>query len=289
MSASTEARTISRPNPMTPVLYRVVGSVRETSATVTLTLDPIDVQIARASPGQFNMLWTWGAGEVPISVSAVEPDGRLVHTIRDVGDVSHALCGRQVGDVVGVRGPFGHGWGLGTARGQDVIIVAGGIGLAPVRPLLHAIRADREAFGEVSLVVGARTAAELLFRAELDEWWQDRGADSPRVNVRTIVDRSSTDWRGSVGIVTNELPRVRIVPSRTVAMLCGPEVMMRFVAVHLTDRGVPADRIEVSMERNMQCALAQCGHCQLAGFFVCSDGPVLTWDVAEPLMKVREL
>jgi anaerobic sulfite reductase subunit B len=205
MSAPAEFRAIARASPMTPILYRVVGSVRETSATVTLTLDPIEEQIPPVSPGQFNMLWTWGAGEVPISVSAVLTDGRLVHTIREVGDVSHALCGKQVGDVVGVRGPFGRGWGLGAARGQDLIIVAGGIGLAPVRPLLNAIRADREAFGEVSLVVGARTSAELLFRSELDEWWQDRGADSPRVNVRTIVDRSSTDWRGSVGIVTNEL------------------------------------------------------------------------------------
>jgi NAD(P)H-flavin reductase len=164
------------------------------------------------------------------------------------------------------------------------VIVAGGIGLAPLRPVVHAVLADREAFGRVSLVVGSRTEQELLFRAELDGWWHGRAID-----VRTIVDRSSPGWSGSVGVVTGELVGLAVDPLRTRAMVCGPEVMMRVVAQHLTDRDVPAAAIEVSVERNMQCAVKTCGHCQIGPFFACTDGPVLTWDVVESLLTVREL
>ncbi|MGP0005660.1 MAG: FAD/NAD(P)-binding protein [Acidimicrobiales bacterium] len=269
---------------MRPVLYRVASTTQETGATVTMTLEAEGEAVPPIAPGQFNMLWSWGVGEAPISVSATTPDGSLIHTIRDVGGVTGALCAKEAGEVVGVRGPFGRGWDVESARGCDVVIVAGGIGLAPLRPVVHATLAERSAFGSVSLVVGARTSEELLFRSELDGWWHDGN-----ITVRTIVDRGSDDWQGNVGIVTNELPRVAVQPGRTVALVCGPEVMMRFVALHLVDRGVAPDRIQVSLERNMQCAIAHCGHCQLAGSFVCADGPVVTWEAAEPLLEVREL
>jgi len=273
---------------MRPVLYRVAGSVRETEATSTLTLEPAggpdEEAVDPIAPGQFNMLWSWGIGEAPISASAAPPTGELVHTIRDVGGVTRALCSARRGDIVGVRGPFGRGWDVESAKGGDLVIVAGGIGLAPLRPVVHEVLADRSAFGRVSLVVGARTSGELLFRSELDGWWQDRS-----ITVRTIVDRATPDWHGNVGVVTNELPRVTTDPERTVAMVCGPEVMMRFVAMHLAERGVPPDRIGVSLERNMQCAIEHCGHCQLAGYFVCTDGPVVSWGAARPLLEVREL
>lgn len=271
-------------DPMRPVLYRVVDNVHETDATATLSLQPLEEALRTGTPGQFNMLWSWGVGEVPISSSALPPSELLVHTIRDVGGVSHALCRAEPGAVVGVRGPFGHGWDLGAVGDHAVVLVAGGIGLAPLRPVVHAILAERNRFADVSLVVGARAAGELLFRQELDAWWQER-----RISVRTIVDRPSLDWHGSVGIVTNELPRVSIDPRRTTAMICGPEIMMRFVATHLVNRGVSAQRIFVSLERNMQCAIEHCGHCQLGGSFVCADGPVLTWEVAQPLLAVPEL
>ena len=269
---------------MTPVAHRVVDVVHETRETVTLTLDPVSDPVAAPAAGQFTMLWAWGAGEVPISVSALAPDGRLVHTIRDVAGVTKTLCASKRGDVLGVRGPYGRGWGVESARGHDLVIVAGGIGLAPLRPVVHAVLADRAAFGKVSLVVGSRTEQELLFRAELDGWWHAHD-----IEVRTIVDRSSPGWSGSVGVVTGELVGLTLDPARTRAMVCGPEVMMRVVAQHLTDREVPASAIEVSVERNMQCAVKTCGHCQVGPFFACTDGPVLTWDVVESLLTVREL
>ncbi len=269
---------------MVPVSYRVTKKERETGATVTLELAPEDDPIAAVTPGQFNMLWAFGVGEVPISVSAIKQDGVLVHTIRDVGGVTRVLCAKEPGETVGVRGPFGRGWDLGAVQGRDLVIVAGGIGLAPLRPVVHAVLSDPSAFEDIALVVGARTSDELLFRSELDSWWH--GHD---IMVRTIVDRPSPDWSGNVGVVTKELPRVPLLGDQTVAMVCGPEVMMRFSAMSLIDRGVTPDRIFVSLERNMQCAIEHCGHCQLAGLFVCTDGPVVTFEKARPLMEVREL
>jgi NAD(P)H-flavin reductase len=277
-------RTATVRGSMTPVPHRVVEVVHETRETVTLTLEPTSDAIVPPAAGQFTMLWAWGAGEVPISVSALADDGRLVHTIRDVAGVTKTLCASKSGDVLGVRGPYGRGWGVEAARGHDLVIVAGGIGLAPLRPVVHAVLADRAAFGRVSLVVGSRTEQELLFRAELDGWWHGR-----EIDVRTIVDRSSPGWSGSVGVVTGELVGLPIDPTSTRAMVCGPEVMMRVVAQHLTDRGVAASSVEVSVERNMQCAVKTCGHCQVGPFFACTDGPVLTWDVVEALLTVREL
>jgi NAD(P)H-flavin reductase len=269
---------------MTPIPHRVVDVVHETRETVTLTLEPVTDGIVAPVAGQFSMLWAWGAGEVPISVSALASDGRLVHTIRDVAGVTKTLCASKQGDVLGVRGPYGRGWGIDAARGHDLVIVAGGIGLAPLRPVVHAVLAERSAFGRVSLVVGARTEQELLFRAELDGWWHRN-----EIDVRTIVDRSSPGWSGSVGVVTGELVGLELDPENTSAMVCGPEVMMRVVAQHLTDRGVTASAIEVSVERNMQCAVKTCGHCQVGPFFACTDGPVLPWDVVASLLTVREL
>lgn len=269
---------------MRPALYRVIQVGRETGDTVTLALEPAADGIASGRPGQFNMLWTSGVGEVPVSSSAISGTGVLVHTIRDVGRVTHALSTLTRGSVIGLRGPFGRGWDVDSARGSDVVIVAGGLGLAPLRPVIHAILDERAEFGAVSLVVGARSAAELLFRSEMDQWWRER-----RISVRTIVDRPSADWAGSVGVVTNELPRALFDPGSTTAMVCGPEIMMRVVASRLVERGVPAARIQLSLERNMQCGVGYCGHCQIAGAFVCVDGPVMTWDVVEPLLAVPGL
>lgn len=269
---------------MRPVMHRVVDLRRESGDTMTIALEPLEGAIAAGAPGQFNMLWSWGAGEVPISSSAIPGAGVLVHTVRDVGSVTHALCGAGPGSVVGVRGPFGCGWAVEAARESDVVIVAGGLGLAPLRPVVHAILADRDAYGAVSLVTGARTAEELLFRTEVDRWWRD-GV----IRVRTTVDRPSAAWHGSVGVVTAELPRVEFDPPRTLAMVCGPEIMMRVVATRLVERGVPKPNILLSLERTMQCGIGQCGHCQLAGSFVCADGPVMSWMTLEPLLGVPEL
>lgn len=270
---------------MIPQRYRVADVRTEMKATVTLTLTPVDAAIAAWVPGQFAMLWAFGVGEVPISMSARggAPDD-LVHTVRSVGAVSEALCRLVPGDVVGVRGPFGAGWDLDSARGDDVVVVAGGIGLAPVRPLVHAIRADRDSFGAVDVLIGARSPTELLYPDELAAW-----SDDPTLGLHLIVDRSRPGWTGDVGVVTELVPRVRTRPATTVAFVCGPEVMMRFVANALVDTGIAANRVRVSLERNMKCAVAHCGHCQLGPVLVCRDGPVLAYDAAAELMRVGEL
>jgi NAD(P)H-flavin reductase len=269
---------------MTPVSHRIVGRRQETSDAVTLLLDPVEGSRMHYAAGQFNMLYTYAVGEVAISISAnpVE-DGPIAHTVRDVGAVSHALCGLHPGDMLGVRGPFGSDWGLDSAAGGDLVVVAGGIGLAPLRGVITQVISQRDRFGHVEVIVGARTQEELAFRDEIETW---RARDD--LSVHVTVDRATADWRGTVGVVTTVVPRIQCDPS-AVAMICGPEVMMRFTALALLERGMDASRIRVSLERNMQCAIAQCGHCQLGSVFVCADGPVLSWDRVTPLLGVREL
>jgi len=272
-------------DPMLPVPYRLLDRMPETRDTVTLTLEPVDEALPPPQPGQFAMLWAYGVGEVPISVAGLPGARRVEHTVRDVGRVTAALCRYTPGDIIGVRGPFGHPWPLESARGHDVVIVAGGIGLAPVRPVVQAILAERAAYGEVSLIVGARTAHDLLYREALDAWWREEVID-----VRTTVDTPCSHWHtGSVGVVTQELHRVPITGAATVALVCGPEVMMRVVGATLVDRGVPAEQIAVSLERNMECGIGQCGHCQLGATLICRDGPVLPWASVHDLLGVSEL
>jgi NAD(P)H-flavin reductase len=269
---------------MTPVPYRVVSRVLETADTWTLLLEPLAAPVS-PSPGQFNMLYAFGVGEVPISTSAL-PDGHgaLVHTIRDVGAVSHALGTAEPGAVVGVRGPFGTTWPLEEARGRDLVIVAGGIGLAPLRPAVYHALANRDDYGAVCLLVGARTPSDLLFLRELEDW---RGRFD--IEVAVTVDSAGESWHGRVGVVTQLIPQAPFDPAGAVALVCGPEVMMTFTARALVARGVPRERIAVSMERNMHCGLGHCGHCQLGPVLICRDGPVFRHDELERLMEVREL
>jgi NAD(P)H-flavin reductase len=272
--------------PEPPVAYRVLERGRETHDTWTLKLAPASGVAPHESfaPGQFAMLYAFGAGEAPISVSAVADDGVVVHTIRAVGAVTRALCAAQAGEVVGVRGPFGTAWPLREADGADVVIVAGGIGLAPLRPVVHELLAHRDRYGEVSILYGGRSPAELLYVHEVERW---RGRFD--VTVEVIVDAADADWHGRVGVVTRLIPRATFDPQNTVAMMCGPEVMMRFAAPALQDRGLGDDRIWLSLERGMECAVGHCGHCQLGPLFICKDGPVLRRDIVEPLMRVAEL
>lgn len=269
---------------MTPVAYRVLRNEQVTRDVVTLELTPEGQSIAEGTPGQFNMLWAWGIGEAAISMSALPDSTRLVHTIRRVGRVTNTLGAIKPGDYVGVRGPFGRGWPVERALGRNLVLVAGGVGLAPLRPMLHEVLANRGDYGRVDLIVGARDAHELLFRSELDTWWRERD-----IVVRTTVDHSCSHWSGGVGVVTNELRRVPVDPDQSLAMICGPEVMIRSVAHDLVGRGMAPSQVVVSMERRMDCGIGRCGHCQLQDYFVCTDGPVFTWDLVRPLMKVPEL
>lgn len=280
-----EAGVDRGPGAMVPRVYRVSETRRDTADTHTLVLEPVDGEPLRFAAGQFTMLHAFGVGEVPISISGdpARPEV-LEHTIRDVGSVSRALATAAPGSMLGVRGPFGTGWQVASGRGGDVVFVAGGIGLAPLRPAVLEVCAARHEYQRVALLCGARTPEDLLFTDDLRRWAVDHDID-----VEVIVDSGRHAWRGRVGLVTKLLERVEFDAARTLALVCGPEVMMRHSAVALTDRGVPASRLRLSMERNMKCGVGLCGHCQLRELFLCVDGPVLTYERLEPLMSRPEL
>jgi NAD(P)H-flavin reductase len=266
-----------------PRSSEVLAISRETADTWTLTL-PAEGPHTFA-PGQFNMLYAFGVGEVPISFSGDPADpARLVHTIRAVGPVTRALCALEVGDSLGVRGPFGTSWPVEQAQGRDALFVGGGIGIAPLRPAIYRVLAERGAYGRVVVLVGTRRPEDRLFSAELAEWKQD-GA----IEVHQTVDAAGVDWTDNVGVVTTLLPRLGLDGPETVAFLCGPEVMMRFTAYDLIGVGVDPAEVYVSLERNMKCAVATCGHCQLGGSFVCKDGPVYAYPRVSAEILVREL
>ncbi|WP_431961452.1 FAD/NAD(P)-binding protein [Actinacidiphila sp. bgisy160] len=264
-----------------PLPYRVVGRRRETSDTVTVELAPVTQVLAPFAPGQFAMVHAFAVGEIPVSVSRMTEGGRLGLTIRSVGAVSAALCRATVGATVGVRGPFGTGWHTTAALGHDLLLVAGGIGLAPLRPLVHTVLARRRAYGRLNVLVGARTPEDLLYQDELPDWRQPFAA--------VTVDRPTPDWRGRVGVVTGLLGEAPFTPQDTAAFVCGPEVMIRATARRLIHLGVRPDRVQISLERNMRCATGHCGHCQLGPLLLCRDGPVVRYDLARPLLAVREL
>jgi NAD(P)H-flavin reductase len=286
MTAVAEAQPVAAA--AVPRPYRVVSREVDTYDTVTVELAPGGDPLPSFQPGQFAMLTAYGIGEVPISLSGTGEDGdgrgqRLVHTLRAVGAVTTALHATPPGGVIGLRGPFGTPWDVPSAAGHDVVVVAGGIGLAPLRPVVRAVVAERSRYGRVALLVGARTPADLLYTGELTEW------SAAGVEVRVTVDRPDDGWTGHVGVVTTLVSRAGFDPVDAVAFVCGPEVMMRYTAQALVALGLPASRVRVSLERNMRCGAGWCGHCQLGPLLVCRDGPVVDFAVAEPLMLVREL
>jgi NAD(P)H-flavin reductase len=273
-------------NEMLPDLYEVGRVRRETADTFTLDLVPRGgTVLPRFAAGQFNMLYVIGVGEVPISISGDPADtGRLVHTTRAVGAVTCAMQALGRGDALGVRGPFGQGWPVTTAIGQDIAIVAGGNGLAPLRPVIYEILARRQQYGTVSVLYGGRTPADLLYRRELEDWRARFDLD-----VHVTVDRARDDWRGPVGAVTGLISGLGLDGSKTIAMVAGPEVMMRLAALECEKQGLSADRIFVSLERNMKCGVGLCGHCQHGPTFVCKDGPVYRYDRIKDLIGIREI
>jgi NAD(P)H-flavin reductase len=286
--ATTEAApaVVSASDPMRPEPFKVRHVTKETGDTFTLTLAPVSAAPFRSfAPGQFNMLYVFGVGEVPISISGdpARPE-ILVHTIRAVGATTRAMQKLQKGDWVGVRGPFGTSWPVDQAHGHDVVLIAGGIGLAPIRPALYHVLLHRGLYGRVVLLYGARTPRDMLYAKELREW---RGRFDVVVDV--TVDRATMEWQGSVGVVTKMVQRSPFDPQSTMAFICGPEVMIRYAAQALEQRGTPGSSIFVSMERNMKCAVGVCGHCQFGPWFVCKDGPVFRHDQIQRFFGMREV
>jgi NAD(P)H-flavin reductase len=273
-------------DPAVPIVHRIVSTRRETRDTFTMELAPANGHgLPPFAPGQFNMLYAFGVGEAPISISgAASEPGTFIHTIRTVGSVTHALRTLKTGDAVGVRGPYGTCWPLELAAGGDVVVVAGGIGLAPLRSAVYDLLAHRGRYGRLVILYGTRTPADLLFRRELEKWRSRLDVD-----VYVSVDRAPRGWHGNVGVVTTFIRRAHFEPARTTALVCGPEVMMRLASMELEHEGVPPERIFVSLERNMKCGHGLCGHCQLGPLFVCADGPVLPYERVRRLLTIREI
>lgn len=268
-----------------PLPFAVQQVAKETPDTFTLTLAPETPAQQDFQPGQFSMLWVFGVGELPISLSGDPAQhGQLVYTVRSVGQATHALVSKTTGDTVGVRGPFGTGWPMAAAAGRDVIVVAGGIGLAPLRPVIYEVLGNRSQYGRLVVLYGARSPRELLYRKELASWARHR-----ETQVLTTVDYGGLSWRGHVGVVTTLFKYARLKPSRSIAMVCGPEIMMRFVTRELESHGLSRDDIYLSMERNMKCALGFCGHCQYGPYFICKDGPVFRYEQIRTWMERYEL
>lgn len=273
-------------NSMLPSLYQIRRFRKETEDTFTVEVESRDNANKFAfAPGQFNMVYVFGVGEIPISISGDPTNSKiLVHTTRAVGTVTKAMYKLRRGDALGLRGPYGTPWPLVEASGQDIVIVAGGIGLAPLRSALYYIIANRERYGKVVLLYGTRTPADILFRDELEQW---RARFDLEVHV--TVDRAMSGWKGNVGIVTGLIAKAPFDPRNAVALICGPEVMMRFTAMELHKRGVENEAIYLSTERNMKCGIGLCGHCQFGPLFVCKDGPVFKYTQVKDLLLKREI
>jgi NAD(P)H-flavin reductase len=271
---------------MIPHPYRIRQFRQETHDTFTLELEPADGAMPVAfQPGQFNMVYVFGVGEVPISISSNPSSPRLfMHTTREVGTVTKAMRRLKKGDIVGVRGPFGTPWPVEDAAGSDIVIVAGGIGLAPLRPALYTLINHRDRYGRIVLLYGTRSPNDILYQKELKQWRAEFDLE-----VYVTVDRAIGSWRGNVGVVTQLIPKAPFDPLSSVAFVCGPEVMMRFTVQELQRRGVAEDRIYLSMERNMKCATGFCGHCQYGPTFVCKNGPVFRFDRIADIFGKREI
>lgn len=271
---------------MMPSPWRVAERWDETADTFTIALEPSRPgEPPGFEPGQFNMLYAFGAGESAISISG-DPSlpGRRLHTVRKVGTVTSALARLRPGDEVGLRGPFGTSWPMAGLKGRDLVFVAGGIGLAPLRPAIyHALR-FRADYGSIRILVGARSPADLLYAAELENW-----QGIPGVFREVTVDRGTAAWNGHVGVVTKLIPPLPLDPGNSAALICGPEIMMRYTATALREKGLPAAAIHITMERNMKCAVAHCGHCQIGPHFICQEGPVYPLDRIAFWLTQREV
>ncbi len=279
--------TVSNPaaDPMLPRVARVRRRWRDGPQVWTLDIETEQPEASRFAAGQFNMLTAFGVGEMPISMSGDPAEAHhLVHTVRAVGPVSAALTRLEPGDAIGVRGPFGAGWPLEEAAGHDVVVIAGGVGLAPLRPALYRLFAERNRYGNLAILYGARSPDDILFRRELQSW--RRRLD---VEIEVTVDHTLSDWNGHVGVVTTLIPRVEFDAANCIALVCGPEVMMRFAISALHDAGLGAKSIYLSMERNMKCAVGLCGRCQFGPAFICRDGPVFRYDRVRDILGLKEI
>ncbi len=269
-----------------PEVFRVLSRRQETQDVFTLEIAPHlagSEKVLRFLPGQFNMLYAFGFGDVPISISGETGQvDHWIHTIRNVGSVTNGLSRLKEGDILGVRGPFGTSWPTNQNEGEEVVIVCGGLGVVPLRPLILHLEKNRARYQTIHLIYGARSPNDLLFTSELHRWAQT-------FQVEVTVDHAPLGWKGQVGLVTRPLKRLQTNLQRTTAFLCGPDIMMRLASQELLERGYRADKIYLSLERSMKCGVGHCGHCQLGGHLICRNGPVFQLDQVIHEMNIKEL
>ncbi|HEY5983775.1 MAG TPA: FAD/NAD(P)-binding protein [Anaerolineales bacterium] len=269
-----------------PDWAEVISIQKEINDVATLVLRFQDPEIQKAyrfAPGQFNMLYLPGYGEVAISISSDMTDrSSIAHTVRFVGNVTRAASRLRPGDIVGLRGPFGSAWPTAELQGKDLFIACGGIGLPPLRPTLYHVIRNRAKYGKVTVLYGARTPSELMYTREYDAWRQ------AGIDLEITVDRAEADWTGRVGVVPMWFYQFRIDPRKTAVLTCGPEIMIRFVIFEALARRIAPENIYVSLERNMKCGQGACGHCQIGPYFICKDGPVFPFSVLQPFFNVEE-
>lgn len=255
--------------------------IQETRDVYTYYVRLLDNEGKNAAPGQFNVLYIYGGGEVPISISGIENE-LIMHTIRFVGAVTKMISKMGENQIIGLRGPYGNPWPMKESEDKDILIVAGGIGLAPLRPVIMEVKNNREKYGRLIILYGARTPEDLLYKREFEEYSRIKDCE-----LHVTVDRGEEKWIGNVGVVTTLIPKVDIDPKNTIAMVCGPEIMMKFTVKDLIKRKIPETMIYISMERRMRCGIGQCGHCQVGPFFVCKDGPVFQLTKIKSYFEVK--
>ncbi|MCU0718736.1 MAG: FAD/NAD(P)-binding protein [Pirellula sp.] len=268
--------------------FAIIEEVRSETADVsTYRIRFQDDAIAnkyRFQPGQFNMLYVPRCGESAISLSGGTDGNDMLHTIRFVGRVTNAIANLKTGDAIGVRGPFGVGWPVDACRGGNVILISGGLGLAPLRPMICEFTSNRSRYESITLLHGSRAPDQILFEDEFSEWRRHG------IAIQLTVDRADDHWEETVGVVTSLLDRMPINdPSNTRVLICGPEIMMHYCALGSVQKGISEQSIWLSMERHMQCAAGLCGHCQWGETFVCRDGPVFRFDTIRHLFRSRDL
>lgn len=268
-------------NPWLPETWTVKEAYSESADTVTINIEPCTGPMPAVRPGQFNMAYVFGVGEIPVSFSSISSTSHG-HTIRNVGSVSAALCKLEPGSKIGIRGPFGSCWDQSLCENRDVVIVAGGLGIAPLKPLIEALANSSHSSDRIHVLYGARDPGNILFRRHIDQW-------KTQLNFLQTVDSADTDWKHYVGVVPSLFDYISFDPEKTTAFVCGPEVMMRYSVARLLAMGVSAADIYLSMERNMECAIGFCGHCQFGDKFICKDGAVFCYREIADLLMIPEL
>jgi sulfite reductase subunit B len=263
----------SHPNVYLPRPAELTRIERLTPSEKVFELKLCDGSELGHRPGQFVEVSCFGIGEAPISISSSPTQkGYFELAVRSAGDVTKFMHQLETGARVGIRGPFGNGFPLDYITGRDILFVAGGIGLFPLRSLINYVLAKRNLFGRVMILFGARRPAEQVFVSELALW---RG--TKELEYHETVDRGDDTWKGNVGVITTLFPKVEINPEKAVAVIVGPPIMYRFAVIECLKKGISEDNIIVSLERRMKCGIGRCGHCQIDNVYVCQDGPVFTY------------